>query len=150
MTITGTTNILKSTSSRHVLPTAALTTGAALATNLAVFSLARARDVSFQFPQPGSANGTQTVTAVTVAVVTLFTMIVGLAIAARAASHQRPTLRAMAILGVGIALVSTVGPLTLDAGASVKLTLASLHVITGGIYVAGLAGLRRANTGVAR
>ena len=77
-------------------------------------------------------------------------MIIGWAIAARGASHHRPTLRAMAIIGVGIALVSTVAPLTLDAGVSVKLTLASLHLITGGFYVAGIAQLRRTNTGVVR
>ena len=93
---------------------------------------------------------TQTVTAATVAVFTLITMIGGWAIAARADSHHRPTLRAMAIIGVGIALVSTVAPLTLNTGVSVKLTLASLHLITGGFYVAGIAELRRTNTGVVR
>ena len=147
---TTTTSMLTSTSSHHVLRTAALTTGAALAANLAVFGLARARNVSFLFPQPGSANGTQTVTAASVAVATLITMILGWAIAARGASHHRPTLQTMAILGAGIALVSTVAPLTLHAGISVKVTLASLHLITGGLYVAGIAALLRTNTGVAR
>ena len=84
---TTTTNMLEATPSHHVLRTAALTTGVALAANLGVFGLARARDVA---------------------------------------------------------------PLTLDAGVSVKLTLASLHLITGGFYVAGVAELRRTNTGVVR
>ena len=149
-TTTATTNTLKSTLSHHVLRTAGLTTGAALAANLAVFGLARARDVLFQFPQPGSANETQTVTVGAVAAFTLTTMVIGWAIAARATSHHRPTLRTMAIIGAGIAVVSTLAPLTLDTGVSVKLTLASLHLITGGLYVAGIAGLRRTNAGVAR
>ena len=149
-TTTATTNTLKSTSSHHVLRTAGLTTSAALAANLTMFGLARASDVRFRFPQPGSAAATQTVTAGAVAVFTLTTMIIGWAIAARAASHHRPTLRTMAIIGAGIAMVSTLAPLTLDAGMSVRLTLASLHLVTGGLYVAGIAGLRRSNTGAAR
>ena len=146
---TTTTNMLKSTSSHHVVRTASLTTGVALAANLAVYGLARASDVRFQFPQPGSSDGTQTVTAATIAVFTLITMIVGWAIAAHGASHHHPTLHTMAIIGAGIAMASTVAPLTLDAGISVKLTLASLHLITGGLYVAGIAWLRQPNTGVA-
>jgi Family of unknown function (DUF6069) len=141
---------LKSTSSHHILRTAGLTTGAALTANLAVYGVARAIDVRFQFPQPGSTNGTQTVTAGAVAAFTLMTMVIGWAIAARRASHHRPTLRTMAIIGAGIAVVSTLAPLTLDAGVSVKLTLASLHLITGGLYVAGITGLRRTITGMVR
>jgi Family of unknown function (DUF6069) len=91
---------------------------------------------------------TQTVTAGPVAAFTLMTMVIGWAIAARGASHHRPTLRTMAIIGAGIAVVSTLAPLTLDAAVSVKITLASLHVITGGLYVAGIAELRRTNSGV--
>jgi Family of unknown function (DUF6069) len=147
---TATIKTLKSTSGHHILRTAGLTTGAALAANLAVYGVARACDVRFQFPQPGSTNGTQTVTAGAVAAFTLITMVIGWAIAARAASHHRPTLRTMAIIGAGIALVSTLAPLTLDAGVSVKLSLASLHLITGGLYVAGISMLRRINAGVAR
>jgi Family of unknown function (DUF6069) len=142
--------MLDSTSRAHVLRTAGLTTGAALAANLAVFGLARASDVRFLIPQPGSATATQTVTAGAVVAFTLMTMIVGWAIAARAASRHRPTLHTMAIIGAGIALVSTLGPLTLDAGISVKLTLASMHLISGGLYVAGIFRLRRTDTGVAR
>ena len=147
---TPTTNSPSPTARRHVLRTAALTTGAALAANLAVFGSARALDVRFQFPRPGSANGTQTVTAGAVAAFTLMTMVIGWAIAARGVSHHRPTLHTLASIGAGIAVLSTLAPLTLDAGVSVKLTLASLHLITGGLYVAGIAGLRRTNTGVAR
>ena len=136
--------------SRHVLRTAGLTTGAALAANLAVFGSARGLDVRFQFPRPGSVDATQTVAAGAVVVFTLMPMIIGWAIAARGVSHHRPTLRTMAIIGAGIAVVSTLAPLTLDAGVSVKLILASLHLITGGLYVAGIAGLRRTNTGLGR
>jgi putative copper export protein len=147
---TPTTNSPSSTARRPVLPTAALTTGAALAANMAVYGSARASGVRFQFPQPGSANATQTATAGAVAVFTLMAMIIGWAIAALAASHRRPTLRTMAIIGAGISVVSTLAPLTLDTGASVKLTLASPHLIAGGLYVAGIAGLRRATTGATR
>ena len=41
-------------------------------------------------------------------------------------------------------------PTTNSPSPTVKLTLASLHLITGGLYVAGIAGLRRTNTGVAQ
>lgn len=144
MTTTTTTTIGTHTVAvtHNTLPMAALTTGAALATNLAVFGLARAGDVRFQFPQPGSA-GTQSVTVGAVAAVTVMTMIVGWALAARSASHHRPSLRTMAMIGAAVAVLSTIAPLTIDAGLSVKITLASFHLITGGFYFAGIAALRR-------
>ena len=144
-TTTTTMNRTHEVRARHnTLRLAALTTGAALPANLAVFGLARARDVRFQFPQPGS-SGNQIVTVGAVAAVTVMTMIVGWALAARSASHHRPSLRTMAIIGAAVAVLSTIAPLTIDAGLSVKITLASLHLITGGLYITGIAALRRTN-----
>ena len=148
-TTTTTTNIPRRQRAT-VLPTAVLTTGSALALNLAVFGVARARDISFVFPQPGSDSGTQTVTAGAVAAFTVTTMIIGWIIGTRAASHHRPTLRTTAIIAAAISTVSTMLPLTVNAGLSVKLTLASLHVITGGCYIMGIAALRRSDTERAR
>ena len=133
------------TTSSRLARTAGLTTLAALATNLAVFGLARARDVNFEFPKPGSASGTQTVTAATVAAVTVLALVVGWAVAALAATRRRPTMHTMAIIGGAFAVVSTLAPLTVDSGLSVKLTLASLHLIAGAFYTAGIVGLRRAS-----
>lgn len=147
-TTTTTIGTRRSNTRHHTLRAAALTTGAALAANLAVFGVARARNVSFQFPRPGSA-GTQSVTAGAVAAVTVMTMILGWALAARAASHHR-SLRTMAIIGAVLAVMSIVAPLTTDADLSVKVTLASLHVITGGLYVVGVAWLHRTNQGAVR
>lgn len=148
MTLTRTTTTARAqvtTSDRPVVRTAVLTTAVALAANLSVFGLARAQDVNFQFPQPGSAAHTHAVGAGAVAVVTLLAMVIGWALVRLAGRRHRPTLRTMAIVGSVVAVVSTVAPLTLDAGLSAKLTLIGLHLSAGACYVAGIVGLRQAN-----
>jgi len=146
------------TTNLHVTPvsralrigrTAALTTAAATATNLIVFSLARSRDVNFRFPAPGSTRA-QTVDSAAVVLVTFAMMLVGWAAVALAARHHRPSLTTIAIIGAVVALASCAAPLTIDAGSSVKLTLASLHLIAGLCYLAGIAGLQHARTGADR
>lgn len=145
--MTTTTRMPAAQSSQPLARTAAVTAAAALAANMALFGLARARGVNFQFPQPGSATGIQTVGIAQVVLVTLLAMTAGWAGVRLADRRQRPILRTIAIIGGGLAVVSTVAPLSLDAGWSVKFTLASLHVITGAFYMAGVAWLHRANTG---
>ncbi len=149
-TATTTTSIYPTTQRGRTAQTAAVTTFAAVTANLAVFALARARDVNFEFPKPGSGTGTQTVNAGMVLVVTMTAMIVGWVIVGLTARHHRPTLGTLAIIGGIFAAVSTIGPLTLDAGLSVKLSLASMHLIAGSFYVAGVASLRRTNAGASQ
>ena len=129
---------------------AAVTTAAAIATNLVVFSLARSRNVDFRFPTPGSTTGTRTVNSEMVVLVTFATLLAGWGAVALAVRHHRPTLATMAIVGAVVALVSCVAPLTIDAGVSVKVTLASLHLIAGLCYVAGIVGLQHGRTGADR
>jgi Family of unknown function (DUF6069) len=130
--------------------TALLTSAAAIATNVAVFSLARSRDVNFRFLTPGSANAAQTVGFGAVIGVTLVAMIAGWAAVALTRRGDRLTLGAMAIIGGVIAVLSCAGPLTINAASSVKLTLAALHLITGLYYVAGVTHLGRASAGETR
>ena len=148
--MTTTTSTHPVTSSHPLARAAALTTATALAVNMAVFGLARARSVNFQFPQPGSGTRVQTVSVAQVIVVTLLAMIAGWAVVGLADRRQRPTLATMAIIGGVFAVVSTIAPLTLDAGWSVKFTLASLHLSTGALYLAGILWHRQANMGGAR
>lgn len=145
------------TNNLHLIPTsgalpfartAGLATLTATATNVIVFGVARSQDVTFAFPAPGSPSDTMTVDTMTVdtaAVVlaTFTTMLVGWAAAAFAVRHHRPSLTTMAIIGAVVALVSCTAPITLDATSPAKLTLASLHLVAGLCYVAGIAALRR-------
>ena len=122
------------------------TTLAALATNLTVFTTARAADVSFQFAQPGSA-GPQTISAGAVLAATLVTMAMGWIVVGLAAWRHRPTLRTIAIVGGVIATASAVAPLALEADLSVRGALAGLHLITGAFFITGIGGLRRGGIG---
>lgn len=148
--MTTTTEVYVATREGSVARTAALTTVAALGTNLSVFAIARAGDVNFQFAQPGTAAGTQTVAAMHVAAVTLLAMTLGWALVGLAARHHRPGLRTMALIGGIVGVVSVLSPLSIDADSSARLTLAGLHLVTGAFYVAGIASLRRAGTGETR
>lgn len=129
--MTTTTDVYVATREGSIARTAALTTMAALGTNLSVFAMARAGDVNFQFPQPGSAAGTQTVAAGSVAAVTLLAMTLGWVLVGLAAWHHRPTLGTMALIGGIVGVVSVFAPLSIDADSSARLTLAGLHLVTG-------------------
>ena len=84
-------------------------------------------------------------------VITMTAMMVGWVIIGLTARHHRPTLGTLAIIIGGIfAVVSAIAPLTLDASLSVKLSLASMHLIAGAFYVAGVAWLRRTNAGASQ
>lgn len=135
---------------RTVLRVAARTTAAALVTNLSVFAIARAADVSLRFPEPGSAGGTETVSAGAVLAVTLFTMTLGWIVVGVAAWRHRPALRTLAILGGVIAAVSALAPLTLEADLLARLTLAGLHLVVGAFFIIGVTRLGRAVTGAIR
>ena len=127
---------------RAVPRVAAFTTVAAVATNLSAFGAARVTDISFEFPQPGPAAGTGTVSAGAVLAATLLTITVASILVGLAAWRQRPALGKIAILGGGVAVVSALAPLALEADLAATLTLASLHLVTGAFFVTGIARLR--------
>ena len=144
------TSVHKAAPERTVLRVAARTTAAALGTNLSVFAIARAADVSFPSPQPGSAGGTETVSTGAVLVVTLFTMTVGLIVVGVAAWRHRPALRTLGILGGVIAAVSALAPLTVEADMPARLILTGVHLVVGAFFLIGILQLGRAATRVIR
>lgn len=148
--MTTTTATHHAPSERTVPRVAALYTVAALATNLSVFAVARAADVSFEFQRTGSAAGTETVSAGAVFAATLLTMTAGWILVGLAAWRHRPALGTMAILGGGVAVVSALAPLGLQADLAARLTLASLHLVAGAFFITGITGLRRAVIGAIR
>lgn len=127
----------------RVVRAAALSTAAALATNLVVFAIARAADVALEFPKPGDAAETQTVAAASVVTATLLAMILGWGLVGLAVWKHRPPLGAMAIAGAVFTIVATIALVGLDADASTKLTLSGLHLVVGALYIAGITWLNR-------
>jgi hypothetical protein len=123
---------------------AALTTVAALVTNLIVFGGARAAGISFKFSQPRSTARIETVSAGAVLAVTLLAMTAGWILVGLAAWRHRPALGTIAILAGSVAVVSALAPLALEADLTARLTLASLHLATGAFFMLGISRLRRA------
>ncbi len=140
------TSVQRAAPERTALRVAARTTAAALTTNLSVFAIAQAADVSFQFPQLGSAGGTETVSAGAVMVGTLFTMTVGWIVVGVAAWRHGPALRTLTILGGVIAAVSALAPLTLEADMPARVALAGVHLVVGAFFLIGIVQLGQAAT----
>ncbi len=134
-------------SKKGVARTALLATLAAVATNLSLFGLARALGVDFA---PARSAQTTTVGPAAVLAATLVAMSIGWVAVALATRRHRSKLPTMAIIGGLLATLSTLAPLTLDTDIAAKLTLASLHLITGTFYVIGVAKLVRADSGEAQ
>ncbi len=127
---------------KGVRRTAWLTTLSAVLTNLAIFSLARAAGVEFEFATSDPAQPTRAVAAGMVVGTTVVTMAIGWALAGLAARYQRPSLATMALVGGIFAALSAFASLPLDATTSAKLALASLHLTTAAFYIGGIASLR--------
>lgn len=144
------TQIRRGISALVVLRTATLTTVLATAIELGVFGVARAANVRFQFPTSGAGSGTTTVVAGTVAGVTFLAMAVGWLLVALAIRFHRPTMRTMAIVGGVFSAASTLMPLSLNTSTSTKLTLVSLHLIAGFVFVLGVVRLTRHDAGANR
>jgi hypothetical protein len=125
---------------------ATVVTNTAVVVNAAVFGLASVGGVKFQFPRPGAENQTQTVNMITVVAATLTSMTAGWTLVAMAVRRHRPTLHTMTIIGGAAAAISTVAPLSLHTGTSLKFTLASLHLLAGAYFVIGAVVLEAATT----
>jgi Family of unknown function (DUF6069) len=138
---TTTTNFRPTPTTSHLTSTAAVTTIGALAANVSIYAVAKTFDINFQFPKPGSTQAIETVNASSVILATLIVFVLGWTMAALAV-RQRRGLRSLTKIGGVVALVSAVAPLTLDAGLSVRLPLASMHLVAGVFFVAGIGWLR--------
>lgn len=136
----------RTTTTTKVVRVATLTAATAVAANLSVFGLASAGGISFELAQRGS---TETVTAGSVLGATLFTMALGWVLVALTEWRQRPTLRTVAIIGATFAVVTALPVLSFDAETSTKLALASLHLVAGAFFIAGIASLTRDHNGEA-
>lgn len=148
--MTTTTRPPVTTSRGSFAPVAALSTLAAVATNLSIVAVARASGVDFRLTQSESTEGTTTIAPAMVVTVTLLTMAVGWVLAGLAVRVHRPGLRSMATIAGLFAVLSSLAPLSLDADTSAKITLAGLHLVTGAFYVAGIAWLHRSEFGETR
>jgi hypothetical protein len=113
--------------------------GAAVAgvLSLVVFALAKAGDVSFGFVQFGRQAE---VGYGMVALNAIGAVVIGAALAALLGTRR---LRLMQIVGAAVAVLSTVGPLSLTGAASGKAVLVALHLLTGLVFVAALEVARR-------
>ena len=131
----------------RIARTALLTAALAVAINTGIFCIARLAEVDFV---PTGSSSKAIVTTVAVLATTVIAMAIGWAFVAFTVRHRRPTLGAVAIIGVVFASLSTLVPLTLNLGVSARLTLVSLHLIAGSLYVIGVSRLRRKSAGEAR
>jgi hypothetical protein len=109
--------------------------GAAIV-NLVILVAASAAGVEFFAPDPRTGNLTE-IGAPQVIFVTLFSSLIGLAVAAIAERLDRP-LRWVQIGGVVATLLSLVSPLALDEELATRLALSLMHLIAGAAFVGAL------------
>ncbi|MHB1988568.1 MAG: DUF6069 family protein [Acidimicrobiales bacterium] len=136
-------NAPKTGIARTAFPTAAL----AVAINTSIFGLARLGGVDFA---PTGSSHKATVTVAAVLATTVIAMAIGWALVAFTVRRRRPTLGTVSMIGIVFASLSTLVPLTLNLGVSARLTLVSLHLVAGSLYVIGIARLRRTSAGETR
>ncbi len=67
----------------------------------------------------------------------------GWALAALAQRRSRPTLRTVAIIAAAFAVISVAQPLAAEGDTAARLVLASMHLVTGAIFVAAVQRFRR-------
>lgn len=125
-------------SARSILTTGLAGAAVAAILNLAVFAIAKAAGTSFVFIQNDSSTE---IGYGLVALVSVGSILLGTALAALLGARR---LRAVQILGAVIAVLSAGAPLaTLDGPASGRAVLATLHLLTGVVFVAALEVARR-------
>ncbi len=132
----------------NVLAVGGITAVTAAAVNAAIFGLARAADVSFAYT--GSADGpTKFIGWGEVLGLSLVSFAIGLAAALVAALWGRPRLRVLQVLGGIVALGTIYSDVALDASASSRVVLASMHIVVGVASVACLQAVRSSAPGPA-
>jgi hypothetical protein len=125
---------------RQLLRVGAL--GAVIATvvNAAIYATGRAAGVAYVVTR--DSGGTQSVHLRDVVSLSLMSFAVGL-LAALVAARVGRGLRVLAVLGAALAVVSTWSDFTIDGNGAAKLTLASMHLVVGIVYVASVRLARR-------
>ena len=123
--------------SRSILAAGAAGAVVAGVVDLAVFAIARAAGVSFEFVQ--NARPTEVGYGM-VAVVSVGSILLGAVPAALLGARR---LRLVQLLGAVVAVLSAGAPLTLSGAASAKAVLALLHLLTGVVFVVALEVVRR-------
>lgn len=129
------------TSARRLLAHGAA--GAAIATtvNATIFGVARAADVDFLVDV--TRKGPQHVVVANVVNLTWMSFAVGLVAAVIAGRIGPRSLRTVQIVGSILALLTIIPDFTIDGPASATLSLASMHVVAGFVFVTAVARARR-------
>lgn len=113
-----------------------VTTLAATIANVALLAIGRGSGVAFLVAGPGGDPVPVTLTHVVVA--TLLPLAVATGFAAVVAVRSRRWLRALVIAGVVVAVASAGAPLASGADTATGLLLASMHLVAGFAFAAGL------------
>lgn len=111
--------------------------GVAVASNLVVWLIGRAADVGFVVPGRGGGSPVE-VGAPEVTLTTVLPFAAGTALFALGARSRRSR-RAVLTAAVVVAVGSAAMPLSLDTDAWTRVLLATMHLITGAVFVAALA-----------
>ncbi|HKE72163.1 MAG TPA: DUF6069 family protein [Acidimicrobiales bacterium] len=117
------------------LPKAGAAIAAAVAVNAAVFAAARAIGEDFVVVKDGSAT---TVTASSVVMMTIASLLVGFGAAAVTTRFWPAGLRLAVPVGAALTVLSLTLLPSADAPAATKLWITALHVVVGAAYVAAL------------
>ena len=114
----------------------------ALVSNLAIWGIGSAAGADFGVQPPGT-DTVMEINAVAVALTTIVSMSLGWALAAYSQRRGRPTLRTVAIIAAAFAVISVAQPLAAEGDTAARLVLASMHLVTGAIFVAAVQRFRR-------
>lgn len=125
-----------------ILRYAGTTVLTAAVAGLAVFGIATAAGVDFRV-RPAGSDTPMDVNAGLVVLTTILTTALGWALVALARRLGRPSLRTIVLAAAAFAVLSAILPLVTEADTPARLVLASLHLVTGAIFVAGVELLRR-------
>jgi hypothetical protein len=125
------------------LAVGALAAVASAAGNLAVFAIARAADASLVVVDGGEVHEVEASGVAGASVVPMLAGIALVALVVGIAPRRLGVVRLAQVVGGGFALLSVVGPLTIDTDGGTAAALAVMHVVTGATLVIGLEGARR-------
>ena len=114
--------------------------GVAAVANLIVFVVAKWAGTAFVVSFPDKPP--QDVNALTVLLFTVAAVLVGTALAAWAVRSVRRGLRVARIAAAVLTVASLVVPLSVEASTATKVSLATMHVLGGAIFVLGMGFVR--------
>jgi hypothetical protein len=138
---TTTTTGRRRRSVRHQLGLGAVAGLTATAVNAVAYGVARAADVDFVAQRDPS--GVERVQVQHVVSLSVISFAIGLAAAAVVVKVGRPrALRALSVLGVALAVVTTYGDFTIDGGTAAKVVLIGMHLVVAAAYVVTLRSVR--------